>query len=92
MVVKRQLPDGWEPLTEPLSLEALAFVQMPSGIPKIRRATALPAKRPDAVNLLALAADALTGLLPRDDGQLVDALIGERYGVPHGEIAVEVLS
>jgi Holliday junction resolvase RusA-like endonuclease len=91
LAVAEQLPDGWEPLSGPLRLDVVAYVQMPQSVPKRRRDTALPARRPDAVNLAALACDALTGLVYIDDGQLVDVFARKRYGIPRWELTVSVV-
>lgn len=92
MAVAEQLPEGWTPLTCAIRLEVVAYVPMPAGIPKYRRATALPTKRPDAPNFGALMADSLTGLVYADDSLIVDLLVHKRYAdTPRWEIVVEVV-
>jgi Holliday junction resolvase RusA-like endonuclease len=64
---------------------------MPKSIPKCRRDTALPSRRPDAVNFAALACDALTGLVYVDDGQITDLTVTKRYRArPRWELTTEV--
>jgi Holliday junction resolvase RusA-like endonuclease len=57
------------------------MVAQPVSIPKCRRLTALPSKRPDADNLAKTVLDALSGVSYRDDGQIVDLHVRKRYAV-----------
>jgi Holliday junction resolvase RusA-like endonuclease len=51
-------------------------------------APAYPTSRPDALKLARGVEDALTGIVWRDDAQIVDEMIGKRWGKPRCEIKV----
>ena len=70
-------------LAGPLSLEVIAEFGVPQSWSKKRQAAVLGAwrtGRPDYDNLAKLAADALTGIVYKDDSQIVLAGISKLYG------------
>ena len=73
------------PLLEgPLAVEFLFQVPRPQGHfgkrGLLRSAPAFPTVRPDVLKLARAVEDALTGVLYRDDSQIVDELLLKRYG------------
>lgn len=89
--ISERLPTGWEPITGPVEMEVTAVVAMPASIPKRRRATARPDRRPDVDNLAKTALDGCSPLW-RDDAQVVRLAVEKVYGAPsRWEILVEVL-
>ena len=82
-----------EPFAGPLSVTVTAYLRQPGSIPKCRRATALPTKRPDLDNLLKLVIDGCSPLWG-DDSQVVDLTASKRFAVtgsPRWDIAVEAV-
>jgi Holliday junction resolvase RusA-like endonuclease len=77
--VAAELGDDWQPLDVPLLLAVTAYLPMPSSMPKSRRETALPSKRPDVDNLARTLLDALSGLVWSDDARIVNLNIRKRY-------------
>ncbi len=81
-------PDGL--LTGPLNVSMTFYVSRPKGHHRAGRlahllkdsAPPLPIVRPDCSKLLRAAEDALTGLVYRDDAQIVDLDVHKRYGTP----------
>ena len=71
--------DGFKPLTGPLRLTMTAWLPMPRNVPKKRRQTALPAKRPDLDNYIKQLKDALNKFAYLDDGQVVTIEARKRY-------------
>lgn len=77
-------------LEGPLWLEALFYRPRPAGhFGKGRNAGVLkssapshPATRPDATKLLRAVEDALTGVLYRDDAQIVHQVVAKKWGEP----------
>jgi Holliday junction resolvase RusA-like endonuclease len=85
-------------LTGPLSLTVVFFVKRPRGhFGTGRNANVLkpsapryPAVKPDATKLVRAVEDALTGVIYRDDAQVVDQYVAKRYGTPERcEVRVE---
>jgi len=73
-------------LDEPLSLTLLAEFPVPASWSKKRRNLAIlgqirPAGRPDIDNLYKLAADAMSGVVYRDDALIVECWLRKVYGV-----------
>ena len=71
---------------EPLSLDLLAEFQIPHTWSKKKHAAAIvgtirPGKRPDIDNIYKLAADALSGVVYRDDALIVDVRCRKIYGL-----------
>jgi Holliday junction resolvase RusA-like endonuclease len=82
----------------PISLSVRFYVKRPRGhygtgknADRLRRsAPRYPTTKPDATKLLRGVEDALTGIVWRDDAQIVDQYVAKRYGTPERcEIAVE---
>lgn len=79
-----------ELLDGPLALEVTFYVARPKGHYGSGRNAAVvrpsapefPATRPDVTKLLRGTEDALTGVLWRDDAQIVDQVARKRYGTP----------
>ena len=79
-----QAYSGFVPLTCALSLTVIAYMGVPVSTTKKHRERMLaqqwwPTKKPDADNILKLAADALNGLAYVDDKQIVTAHIHKVY-------------
>lgn len=82
--------DGRAQLHGPLMLEIDFYVARPAGHYGSGRnrdqvrpgAPRLPAVRPDVTKLIRAVEDALTGLVWRDDAQIVIQLARKRYGTP----------
>jgi Holliday junction resolvase RusA-like endonuclease len=77
---------GHAVLDEPLSLHLLAEFPVPASWSKKKRARAIlgeirPAGRPDIDNLYKLAADAMNGVVYRDDALIVECWLRKIYGV-----------
>jgi Holliday junction resolvase RusA-like endonuclease len=71
---------------EPLALDLLAEFHIPFTWSKKKHAAAIigivrPGKRPDIDNIYKLAADALSGIVYRDDALIVDVRCRKLYGV-----------
>jgi Holliday junction resolvase RusA-like endonuclease len=87
---------GQEPLTGPLELAALFFFPRPkSHYGTGRNADVLKgsasdycATKPDADKLIRAAADAMTGIVYRDDSQLVRVSAQKLYGQPRAILVV----
>lgn len=79
-----------ELLAGPLVLELTFYVARPRGhygtgrnAARLRpSAPAFPTTKPDATKLLRAVEDALTGVIWRDDAQVVDQHVYKRYGTP----------
>ena len=72
------------PTRLPVALSLEAYLEIPSSWPRAKReaaleSTLLPTGRPDADNLLKIAADALRGIVLADDASVVDASVSKRY-------------
>jgi Holliday junction resolvase RusA-like endonuclease len=87
-----------DPLVGPLLLEVEFYVARPSGhygsgrnAGHVRQsAPRYPHVRPDATKLLRSLEDAMTGLVWRDDAQVVTQVARKRYGTPErAEVTVE---
>ena len=93
----RQQHDG-PPFTEALRLEITFNVPRPkshfgtgrSSLILKRSAPKFPTGRPDCTKLVRGTEDALTGVLWRDDAQIVDQVISKRYGRAGATIRVEL--
>jgi Holliday junction resolvase RusA-like endonuclease len=73
-----------EPTRLPVALSVEAYLELPSSWNRAKReaalaGTLLPTGRPDADNLLKIAADALRGIVLGDDAAIVDASVSKRY-------------
>jgi Holliday junction resolvase RusA-like endonuclease len=79
-------------LDGPLSLRVLfRFPRLKGHLGKrglLPSAPPYPATKPDATKLLRALEDALTGILWRDDAQVVEQWVGKVYGEPAGAIVV----
>lgn len=78
-------------LEGPLSLAVAITVSIPASWSKRKQADALtgllrPTGKPDADNTLKLLADALNGIVWRDDAQLVDVRVVKSYGAVPGAV------
>lgn len=87
---------GLAPLEGPLRLVMIAVFGIPASWSKRKRADALagilrPTKKPDADNCMKCA-DALNGVVFRDDAQIVDAQVLKWFGpVPQLEVTITEL-
>ena len=93
--------DGRPPLTGPLLLEVDFYVARPAGHFGTGRnagvvrpaAPRFPAVRPDVTKLVRAVEDALTGLVWRDDAQVVIQTVHKRYGHPErAEVLVQEIN
>jgi Holliday junction resolvase RusA-like endonuclease len=85
-----------EPLTGPLVLVATFVMPVPKSFSKRRHGQALvgaerPITRPDCSNLLKALEDAMTGIVYRDDSQIVEVYVRKMYG-DKPQMSVEVRS
>lgn len=82
--------DYFQPLAGPVNLSLTFYVQRPKGhygtgrnADKLKdSAPSLPTTKPDALKLARGTEDALTGIVYRDDSQVVDLRVRKLYGVP----------
>lgn len=65
------------PIEGPIRLEVTFWLPLPKSAPKRKRI--YPIRKPDIDKLIRAVADALTGVLYRDDSQIVEALVLKRY-------------
>ena len=82
-----------EPFSGPLAVEVTVYVRQPASVPKSRRLTAQPTRRPDLDNYVKLALDGCSPLW-QDDAQVVEMVARKRYAVdspPRWSITVEQL-
>lgn len=83
-------------LTCPLSVVLVFYIDRPKGhygtgrnADKLKpSAPEFPAKKPDVLKLARAIEDALTGVLWRDDAQIVDEVLCKRFGKPRCEVTV----
>jgi len=73
-----------DPSRLPVALSLEAYLEIPSSWSRAKReaaltGTLLPTCKPDADNLLKIAADALRGIVLADDASVVDATVSKRY-------------
>lgn len=89
----RQTYPHFEVIDGPVALTVIAYLRLPASMPKKYRETALPTKKPDSPNLVALVADALEECAYVNDSMVVDLRCYKRYttGAPRWEIRVEAL-
>ena len=82
--------DDWQILEGPVRLSAAFYLPRPKGLPKKYVAHT---KAPDVSKLLRSTEDALSGIVYRDDSQIVEVLTGKYYAavgdVPHCDITIE---
>ena len=76
------LASGQSPLQGPLRLILTAYVTMPQDVPKYKRATALPTRRPDLDQYVKAGLDGLQGHAFADDSQVVEIIARKCYGAP----------
>lgn len=81
-----QAMQGMRLLEGPLVVELTIYLPRPKGHFGMRgllpRAPRYPAVKPDATKLLRCFEDALSGLVYRDDAQIVTQVVRKRYGEP----------
>ena len=85
------------PLDGPLEVRVTAFMPVPTSWSRKKQRTALEGSirpgRPDADNILKLAADSLNNIVWRDDLQIAEARVSKVYDAyPRLEIEVEPLN
>lgn len=84
------------PVEGAVLLSVTAYVPMPKGFSKAKRADAIdgilkPVMRPDADNYAKAALDACNGILFRDDSQVTDLIVRKRYSaLPRLVITMEI--
>lgn len=82
--------DGWQILDGPVRLSVAFYLPRPKGLPK---RTIAHTKAPDVSKLVRSTEDALSGIVYRDDSQIVEVLAGKFYAaegdVPHCDVRVE---
>ena len=77
---------GWEPNTEsPVSVKISVVLAIPKSFSRVKRRQALeglirPAKKPDLDNIYKCVTDAMSGVIYKDDRQIVKAEMEKRYG------------
>ncbi len=95
-IVASELMRSRAPFEGPLMLVVQFYVERPKGhygVHGVRRsAPRYPTVRPDATKLLRPLEDALTGILWKDDSQIVEQIVRKRYGdPPRAEVKVAVM-
>lgn len=75
--VAARVMDGAPPLTGPVRVRVVFALPRPASVPKDRRG--MPSVEPDLDKLGRAILDALTGVVYRDDGQVVQLLTGKHY-------------
>ena len=85
------------PLNGPLEVRVTAFMPVPTSWSRKKQRTALEGSirpgRPDADNILKLAADSLNHIVWHDDSQIAEARVSKLYDLrPRLEIEVEPLN
>lgn len=80
------LPVPWSLIDGPCALDVTVYRPRPKSAP----GRVFPATAPDADKLLRAIGDALTGILYRDDAQIVTATLRKRFGEP-ARAAIEVV-
>jgi Holliday junction resolvase RusA-like endonuclease len=75
---------GRLPIQGAVTLTVAAYLAMPKGFSRVKRAEAIdgilkPTTRPDADNFCKAALDGCNGILFRDDSQVTDLIIRKRY-------------
>ncbi|MGH7918835.1 MAG: RusA family crossover junction endodeoxyribonuclease [Candidatus Dormibacteraceae bacterium] len=70
---------GEIPSVGPLRLDVVVWLPIPKSLPKSRRQSAQPTKRPDVDNYAKTVLDGLDGVAYRDDAQIVDLRVRKRY-------------
>lgn len=97
----RQAMFGHQLLVQSVRLEVVFFVRRPQGhygtggnAQRVKAsAPAYPAVKPDLTKLVRGLEDALTGIVWRDDAQVVQQILSKRYGEPErAEVKVVALS
>lgn len=90
LVTAEALEAAGEPLLGPVCCEMTFYVGRPKGHYRTGRnahllresAPAHPVVRPDVLKLARAVEDSMTGIVYRDDSQIVDERIVKRYGLP----------
>lgn len=80
-LVAASIPPGVEPLDGPVSLTVLFELPRPKSL---RQKDVAHTKRPDLDKLVRAIGDALTGVVYRDDSQVVDIRASKAYGAQPG--------
>lgn len=87
---------GWTLTDLPLCVEITAFMGIPSSKPKKFKERALaglerPNKKPDVDNMFKIITDALSGIVYKDDKQIVSAKVSKYYtDIPY--VAVKIVA
>ena len=88
---------GWMYTELPLAVTVKAYLPIAASKPKKFKVAALagiekPTKKPDADNLFKTVTDAMSGILYKDDKQIVRAVVEKAYSdEPRMEVELEVL-
>jgi Holliday junction resolvase RusA-like endonuclease len=87
---------GRPPYDGPVVLRVCAYRTIPAGFSRKKREAAergliAPATRPDFDNCAKLAADAINGIVLRDDAQIVTAVIHKRFS-EHPRLVIDLRS
>lgn len=87
----------WKYNELPLKIKVRALIEVPASKSKKFRAAALdgleyPTKKPDVDNLFKTITDAMSGIIYKDDKQIIVADVSKRYSEQAGvEVLIEVL-
>lgn len=82
---ERMRKSGTPMMRGPVFLQLRAIYPVPESWPQRKKAAAVwKTSKPDADNLVKLQKDALTGIVYRDDAQVVKVHAEKRYGLPVG--------
>jgi len=80
-----QLPEGWNAMEGPVSMTAIFYRTRPKSTSKRLN---YPITKPDLDNLLKLLTDSLSGIIFKDDAQIILLTAWKQFGEP--SIAVEL--
>ena len=86
--------NGLQPLETPVNVNIKAFIGIPASKSKKFKAAALsgverPTKKPDCDNIAKIILDALTGIIYKDDKQIVSLLV-EKYYAENPRVEVTI--
>lgn len=85
LAIKEMKKNGLEMMAGPIELSIKAYFEIPKSTSRKRREEManfdiLPCKKPDADNISKIVADALNGVVYKDDSQICEVFVKKIYG------------